>query len=153
MAVEVCDSAESAVRDAQIVCTVTASREPVVRGAWLSPGVHVNAAGAALPTARELDTQAVVQSRLFVDRTESVLREAGDFLIPRSEGAIDDAHILGELGALVTGALRGRERAEDRTLFKSLGLAVEDVAAARFIYERAVAEGSGTWVTIGGLRP
>lgn len=151
--VEVCDSAESAVRGAQIVCTVTASREPVLRGAWLSPGVHVNAAGAALPTTRELDTQAVVQSRLFVDRTESALREAGDFLIPRSEGAIDDAHILGELGALVTGALRGRERAEDRTLFKSLGLAVEDVASARFIYERAVAEGSGTWVTIGGLRP
>jgi ornithine cyclodeaminase len=106
-----------------------------------------------LPTTRELDTQAVVQSRLFVDRTESALREAGDFLIPRSEGAIGDAHILGELGALVTGALRGRERPDDRTLFKSLGLAVEDVAAARFIHERAVADGSGTWVNIGGLRP
>ncbi|MCE9601484.1 MAG: ornithine cyclodeaminase family protein [Gemmatimonadetes bacterium] len=151
--VEVCDSAEAAVRGAQVVCTVTASREPVLRGAWLSPGVHVNAAGAALPTARELDTQAVVQSRLYVDRTESALREAGDFLIPRSEGAIDDAHILGELGALVTGTLRGRESDTDRTLFKSLGLAVEDVAAARFIHERALADGSGTWVTIGGQRP
>ena len=150
--VEVCDSAESAVRDAQIVCTVTASREPVLRGAWLSPGVHVNAAGAAISTARELDTQAVVQSRLFVDRTESALCEAGDFLIPRSEGAIEDGHILGDLGSLVTGAVRGRERDDDRTLFKSLGLAVEDVAAARFIYERALASGCGTWVTIGGLR-
>lgn len=151
--VEICDTAESAVREAHIVCTVTAAREPVLRGAWLSPGVHVNAAGAAVPTARELDTQAVVQSRLFVDRTESTLREAGDFLIPRGEGAITDAHILGELGSVVTGAVHGRERDDDRTLFKSLGLAVEDVAAARFIHERALADGSGTWVTIGGARP
>jgi ornithine cyclodeaminase len=140
------------VRGVDIVCTVTASREPVLCGEWLSPGVHVNAAGAAIPAARELDTPAVVQSRLFVDRTESTLREAGDFLIPRSEGAIDDAHILGELGALVSGEVRGRLRDDDRTLFKSLGLAVEDVAAARFIYERALADGSGTWVTIGGPR-
>lgn len=151
--VEVCESAEQAVRGAQIVCTVTASHEPVLRGAWLAPGVHVNAAGAAIPTARELDTQAVVRSRLFVDRTESAMREAGDFLIPRAEGALGDAHILGELGSLVAGTLRGRERDDDRTLFKSLGLAVEDVAAARFIHERAVADGSGTWMSIGGLRP
>jgi ornithine cyclodeaminase/alanine dehydrogenase-like protein (mu-crystallin family) len=151
--VEVCDAAESAVRDAQVVCTVTAAREPVLRGEWLSRGVHVNAVGACIPGARELDTQAVVQSRLFVDRRESALTEAGDFLIPRREGAIDDSHIVGELGTLVTGAVRGREHDDDRTLFKSLGLAVEDVAAARFIYERALADGSGTWMTIGGLRP
>ena len=151
--VEVCDSAETAVRGAQVVCTVTASREPVLRGEWLSPGVHVNAAGAAIPSARELDTQAVVQSRLFVDRRESAMHEAGDFLIPRDEGAIGDAHILGELGSLVEGTVHGRERDDDRTLFKSLGLAVEDVAAARFIHERALADGSGTWMDIGGVRP
>jgi len=115
--------------------------------------VHVNAVGSAVPTARELDTQAVVRSRLFVDRTESAMREAGDFLIPRAEGAIDDAHILGELGALVAGTVRGRVQDDDRTLFKSLGLAVEDVAAARFIHARALADGSGTWMSIGGLRP
>jgi len=151
--VHVCASAESAVRGAQIVCTVTAAREPVLRGEWLAPGTHVNAVGAAIPTARELDTQAVVQSRLFVDRIESTLREAGDFLIPRAEGAIDDGHILGELGALVAGTVRGRERDEDRTVFKSLGLAVEDIAAARFIHARALADGSGSWMSIGGLRP
>jgi ornithine cyclodeaminase len=150
--VEVCDSAEAAVRGAEIVCTVTAAREPVLRGAWLAPGVHVNAAGAAIPTARELDTEAVVRSRLFVDRTESTLREAGDFLMPLSEGALDERHILGELGQLVTGAVQGRLHDDDRTLFKSLGLAVEDLAAARFIYERALADGSGTWVMLGGLR-
>ena len=153
VAVEVCDSAQSAVRAAQIVCTVTASRDPIVHGAWLSPGVHLNAVGACVPTARELDTEAVVQSRLFVDRAESAMTEAGDFLIPRTEGAIHDSHILGELGALVIGAVRGREHDDDRTLFKSLGLAVEDVAAALFIHERAVADGSGTWMDIGGLRP
>lgn len=151
--VDVCESAELALREAQIVCTTTASREPVLRGAWLSPGVHVNAVGAAIPSARELDTAAVKQSRFFVDRRESALAEAGDFLIPRSEGAIDDTHILGELGALVIGSLQGRTSTDDRTLFKSLGLAVEDVAAARFIHERALADGSGTWLTIGGLRP
>ncbi len=151
--VEVCESAESAVRGAQVVCTVTAAREPVLLGEWLSPGVHVNAVGACVPTARELDTRAVVQSRLFVDRRESAMAEAGDVLIPCREGAIDESHVLGELGAVVTGTVRGREHDDDRTLFKSLGLAVEDVAAARFIYERALADGSGTWMTIGGLRP
>jgi ornithine cyclodeaminase len=151
--VEACESAESAVRDAQVVCTVTAAREPVLRGEWLSAGVHVNAVGACVPHAREIDTQGVVQSRLFVDRRESAMMEAGDFLIPRAEGAIDDAHILGELGALVTGAVQGRQHDDDRTLFKSLGLAVEDVAAAGFIHARALADGSGTWMTIGGLRP
>lgn len=153
LAVEVCQGAESAVREAQIVCTVTASREPVLQGAWLSPGVHVNAVGASVATARELDTQAVVQSRLFVDRRESAMQEAGDFLIPRAEGAIDDSHILGELGALVEGTIRGRDRDDDRTLFKALGVAVEDVAAARFVYERALVDGSGTWIALGGLRP
>ncbi|MEO6447303.1 MAG: ornithine cyclodeaminase family protein [Gemmatimonadaceae bacterium] len=151
--VEVSPSAQEAVREAHIVCTVTASREPVVLGSWLSPGVHVNAVGASVPTARELDTTAVVQSRLFVDRKESAMNEAGDFLIPRQEEAIDNSHIVGELGAVVTGEVKGRQHAHERTLFKSLGLAVEDVAAARFIYERARAENTGTWIELGGLRP
>ena len=153
LTVQVCETPESAVRGAQIVCTVTAAREPVLHGAWLSPGVHVNAVGASVATARELDTHAVVQSRLFVDRRESAMHEAGDFLIPRQEEAIDNTHILGEIGALVTGEVRGRQSDDDRTLFKSLGLAVEDVASARFIYERARAEQSGTWIELGGLRP
>ena len=153
LTVEVCDSAERAVRGADIVCTVTAAREPVLLGEWLEAGVHVNAVGASIASARELDTQAVVQSRLYVDRRESAMNEAGDFLIPRQEEAIDNAHILGELGALVLGEVPGRLQPTDRTLFKSLGLAVEDVAAARFIYERARADNTGTWIELGGLRP
>jgi len=81
------------------------------------------------------------------------MHEGGDFLIPREEGVIDNDHIRGELGELADGRVTGRVHASDRTLFKSLGLAVEDVACARFIHERALAEGTGTWIELGGLRP
>jgi ornithine cyclodeaminase len=145
-------SAREAAEGADVVCTITAARTPVLEGAWLSPGAHVNAVGASLPIARELDTAAVVRSRLFVDRRESTLSEAGDFLIPRSEGAITDAHILGELGDLLAGSVKGRVNRDDVTLFKSLGLAVEDVAALRHIHGKAVATGTGTSVALGGLR-
>jgi alanine dehydrogenase len=150
--VVVAESARAAVEGADVVCTITASRTPVLEGAWLSPGAHVNAVGASISTARELDTAAVVKSRLFVDRRESTLAEAGDFLVPRSEGAITDAHILGELGDLLAGSVKGRVSRDDITLFKSLGLAVEDVAALRHIHTKAVANGAGARVSLGGLR-
>lgn len=150
--VEVVASPEVCVRGADIVCTVTASREPVLKGRWLSEGVHVNAVGAALPTSRELDSDAVRWSRLFVDRRESALAEAGDVLIPMSEGAFGKDHIVGELGEVVLGAVPARESNGDRTLFKSLGLAIEDLAAARHIYEKGVALGTGIWVSLGGMR-
>jgi len=145
-------SAREAVEGADVVCTITAARTPVLEGAWLAPGAHVNAVGASLPSARELDTAAVVRSRLFVDRRESTLSEAGDFLVPRSEGAITDAHILGELGDLLAKSVEGRVNRDDITLFKSLGLAVEDVAALRYIHSQAIAAGVGTRVALGGLR-
>jgi ornithine cyclodeaminase/alanine dehydrogenase-like protein (mu-crystallin family) len=145
-------NAREAVEGADVICTITAARTPVLEGAWLAPGAHVNAVGASLATARELDTAAVVRSRLFVDRRESVLSEAGDFLIPRSEGALTDAHILGELGDLLANRARGRVTRDDITLFKSLGLAVEDVAALRHIHTKAIATGAGTRVALGGLR-
>ena len=145
-------SAREAVEGADVICTITAARTPVLEGAWLAPGAHVNAVGASLPSARELDTAAVVRSRLFVDRRESTMSEAGDFLIPRSEGAITDAHILGELGDLLAGSVNGRVNRDDITLFKSLGLAVEDVAALRYIHSQAIAAGVGTRVALGGLR-
>ncbi len=145
-------SARSAVEGADVICTITASRTPVLEGAWLAPGAHVNAVGASIPTARELDTAAVVKSKLFVDRRESTLSEAGDFLIPRSEGAVTDAHILGELGDLLAKKVKGRTSRDDITLFKSLGLAVEDVAALRHIHTKALASGAGARVSLGGLR-
>jgi ornithine cyclodeaminase len=148
----VAGSAREAVEGADVVCTITGARTPVLEDAWLAPGTHVNAVGASLPAARELDTAAVVRSRLFVDQRESTLHEAGDFRYPRDEGAITDAHILGELGDLLSGSVRGRTAAGDVTLFKSLGLAVEDIAALRHIHTKALAAGAGTRVALGGLR-
>jgi ornithine cyclodeaminase len=140
------------VEGADLVCTVTASREPVLKGEWLSPGTHVNAVGASLATARELDTAAIAAARLFVDRRESALNEAGDFLIPRREGAVDDDHIRGELGELLLDRCPGRQSDAEITVFKSLGLAVEDVASARLIYDNAIRTGAGTRVELGGAR-
>jgi ornithine cyclodeaminase/alanine dehydrogenase-like protein (mu-crystallin family) len=141
-------SAREAVEGAEIVCTVTASREPVLAGEWLTDGAHVNAVGASLPAARELDTAAVARGRLYVDRRESALNEAGDFLIPKREGAIGDDHIVGEIGELLLGRVPGRRTVNEVTIFKSLGLAVEDVAAAKFVYERASAESRGSRVEL-----
>jgi ornithine cyclodeaminase len=137
---------------ADLICTITSSRQPVLAGEWIAPGAHVNAVGASLPDARELDTAAVARARLFVDRRESAFNEAGDFLIPRSEGAIGDDHIRGELGDLLLGRLTGRERDDQVTLFKSLGLAVEDVAAAHVVFQEAERRNVGTVVELGGLR-
>jgi ornithine cyclodeaminase len=145
-------SAQAAVAGADVVCTVTSSREPILRGEWLSPGAHVNAVGASVRTARELDSAAVARARVFVDRRESALNEAGDILVPRAEGAIGEDHIQGELGAVLIGGVAGRRSAEEVTLFKSLGLAVEDVASAHRIYANARAAGAGAWVELGGGR-
>lgn len=152
IAVEPAASAREAVAGADIICTVTSSREPVLLGEWISPGAHINAVGSSVPFARELDTAAVVRSRLYVDRRESALNEAGDFLIPKKEGALSDDHIVGEIGELLTGRVRGRESADEITLFKSLGIAVEDVASARLIYEKAKKSGTGRFLDFGGSR-
>jgi ornithine cyclodeaminase len=145
------ESAQAAVENADIVCTTTSSTEPVVHGAWIATGCHINAVGSSVRYARELDTEAVVRSRLFVDRTESTVNESGDFIIAKKEGAIDDDHIVGEIGDILLGTLDGRQTNEEITLFDSLGLAVEDLAASYYVYHRALAEGSGTEVDIGGL--
>lgn len=145
-------SAKEAVEGADIVCTTTSSREPVLMGEWISPGAHINAVGSSVPFARELDTAAVVRSRLYVDRRESAVNEAGDFLIPKREGAIGDDHIAGEIGEVLIGKTGGRRSPDEVTLFKSLGLAVEDVASARHIYEKARASGTGRFLDFGGSR-
>ena len=150
--VRVSPSARDAVTDAPIVCTITSSRTPILEGAWLAPGAHVNAVGASMSSARELDAAAVRSSLLFVDRRESALAEAGDFLMARAEGAVDDAHIRGEIGELSRGSIAGRTSHSDITLFKSLGLAVEDVATAQFVHAKARERKLGTSVTLGGMR-
>ncbi|MGH2573614.1 MAG: ornithine cyclodeaminase family protein [Actinomycetota bacterium] len=148
IAVEPIPSAEQSVAGADLICTTTSATEPILLGRWISPGAHINAVGAAFPTARELDAEAVARSRLFVDRRESALNEAGDFLIAREEGAVDERHILGELGEVLTGDVQGRTGRDDITLFESLGLAVEDLTSIHHIYRRAMETGMGRRVQL-----
>ena len=152
ISVEVSAGGREAVEGAGIVCTTTSATEPILQGHWLSPGAHVNAVGFSGPTGRELDTEAVLRSRLFADRRESILNEAGDFLIPKGEGVIGDDHVIGELGEVILGKVVGRTSPEEITLFESLGLAIEDLAAANHIYNRAAETGQGTRVELGGER-
>jgi alanine dehydrogenase len=150
LAIEVAATGEHAVRGADLICTTTSSKEPVVNGAWLSPGAHVNAAGACFASNRELDTEAVRRARFFTDCRESCLNEAGDFLIARAEGAITDAHLLGEVGEVFLGRKSGRTSPDDVTVFESLGVGVEDLAAGWEIHRRALETGAGTWLEWGG---
>jgi ornithine cyclodeaminase len=143
---------QEAVQGADIICTVTSATEPILQGDWISPGTHINAVGSSVAFARELDTAAVVKSKLFVDRRESTLNEAGDFLFPQKEGAIDEGHIKGEIGDILLSNVSGRSSSEDITLFKSLGLAAEDVAAAHYIYQKALQNEKGEWVEFGALK-
>jgi ornithine cyclodeaminase len=141
-------SPEEAVRVADVLVTATSAPEPIVRREWLKPGVHVNAVGSSIPTTRELNTATMVEASLFVDRRESTVNEAGDFLFPQREGAIGPEHIRAEIGELVLGTATGRRSPEEITVFKSLGLAVEDLAAAEYVLARAEAENAGAVVSL-----
>ena len=132
-----------AVNNADVICTVTASIRPVLERRWVKPGAHINAVGACSPDARELDSEIVSKSKLYVDFVESTINEAGDFLIPRQEGLIDNHHILGEIGDILTDKIVGRSNNIDITIFKALGLAIEDIAAASYVYEKAINENRG----------
>lgn len=140
--------AERAVRGADIVVTVTTAAEPVVRRAWLGEGTHIVAAGSSTPNARELDSATVRDALLVVDSRTGALSEAGDLLTPLREGAIDEAHIHAELGELISGARGGRRDAAQITLYKSLGLAVQDVAAAALFVRTAEASGVGQRIAL-----
>lgn len=146
------DTAPQAVKDADIICTTTSSPHPILCRDWLSEGCHINAIGAYSETTREIDTKTVKESRLFVDSRRAATKEAGDFLIPKNEGEITDEHIIGELGELVTGRVQGRTASTEITLFKSVGLAVEDAAAAWSLYQKAHQGSKGTWIEFGSER-
>ena len=141
-------TAQEAVRDADVIVTATSAVEPIIDRGWLKPGVHINAVGSSIPTTRELDTATVCDAALFVDRRESTINEAGDFLFPQREGAIGPEHIRAEIGELLIGAAEGRRSADEITVFKSLGLAVQDLAAAEHVLRRAEAEDAGSVVSL-----
>jgi ornithine cyclodeaminase/alanine dehydrogenase-like protein (mu-crystallin family) len=140
-------SAEDAVRGADVVVLATTAREPVVRRDWLAPGAHVNAVGASVATDRELDVETVAASALFCDSRESLRNEAGEYRLAVEQGAITgENHVRGELGEVLAGLAPGRLDAEELNVFRSLGLAVEDLAAAECAVERARRLGIGTEV-------
>jgi len=146
--VEEVATAEEAVRGADVVVTATAAREPILERRWLADGVHINAVGSSIAAARELDTQTMVDASLFVDRRESTFNEAGDYLFPLREGAIGPEHIRAEIGEILIGAAEGRTSSSELTVFKSLGIAVEDLASAELILGRAEAAGAGVEVDL-----
>jgi ornithine cyclodeaminase/alanine dehydrogenase-like protein (mu-crystallin family) len=150
--IQAAQTVQEAVDGAEIICTTTAAKEPILKGEWIAPGTHINAVGSSVSFTRELDTAAIVKSRLYVDRRESTVNEAGDFLFPKQEGAITDDHIQGEIGEILIGKVKGRQTHDEITVFKSLGLAVEDLSAANHVYKKAVEAGLGIAVELGGGR-
>lgn len=141
----VAPSVDAALFGAEVVCTTTSSKEPIVERRWLAPGTHVNAVGAFGPS-RELDSETVAGSSFFVDRRESALNEGGDYGLAADEGAIGPDHIEAELGEVLAGAHPGRRSDDELTVFKSYGIAVEDLAAAELAVRRARERGVGTEV-------
>jgi ornithine cyclodeaminase len=145
---EACASAREALEGADVVVTATNSRTPVLERDWLADGAHVNAIGASIPSARELDVATVAAAELFVDSRESAANEAGEYRLARSEGAIGEDHIRAELGEVAIGAHPGRSGEAALTVFRSLGLAVEDLAAAELAVASARRAGAGTEVEL-----
>ncbi len=139
-----------ALAGADIVVTATTAVEPILARAWVSPGCHINAVGSCVPTAREIDARTVADARVFVDERRAALTESGDLLLAIADGAINADHIVGELGDVIVGRLPGRTSDEEITLFESLGLGVEDVAAAQFAHRQAVARQLGVTIHLSG---
>jgi ornithine cyclodeaminase len=136
-------SAEQAVDGADLVVLATSSSEPVVRNEWIRDGAHVISVGACRPHQREMDPALVRRSRFFVDSTAAAVVESGDVVMGITGGQFTASHIVGELGDLLLGRVDGRRSMEDVTIFKSLGLAVEDLVAAELVYRRAVEQDVG----------
>jgi ornithine cyclodeaminase len=140
-----CASVREAAAGAGIIVTATSSPRPVLHRDWIEPGAHINAVGACLPHQRELDTATVAAGVLFADRRDSLLAESGDYRLAAAEGAVTERHIRAELGELLLGTATGRASADEITIFESLGLAIEDLAAASRVYQLATETGAGTW--------
>jgi ornithine cyclodeaminase len=139
---------EEAVRDADLIVTATSSLEPVIKREWISEGAHINAIGTHSPNSREIDSATMSAARIFVDRRESALNESGDYLLAAKEGVVTPESILGEIGELLVSSKFGRTSPTEITLFKSLGLAIEDVVCADYLFRMATSEKLGTWVNL-----
>lgn len=129
--IRVAATAQAAVAEADIVCTVTASAEPVLRGAWLAPGTHVNLVGSSFPGPAEADNDLVVRARFIADYREGILKQGAEFLHAKAAGLVDDGHVVGEIGQVLSGVLAGRQSADQVTVYKSIGHIVQDLASVQ----------------------
>ena len=141
--VQVADSAEGLVRESDVVTLITSATEPIVEAGWWKPGTHINAIGSHAVGVRELDSGTIIKSKVICDQIQACLNEAGDIQIPIEEGVFSPNDIYGSIGEVVNQKIPGRESDDEITLFKSVGLAVQDIACASLVYEQAVAQGVG----------
>jgi ornithine cyclodeaminase len=141
--VRVAAGVREAVVGADIVCAVTAAPEPILDGAWVAPGTHVNLVGSSTAATREADDALVVRGRLFADHREGVLRQGGEVIHAIAAGVIDESHVLGEIGEVMAGSLAGRRADDEVTIYKSLGAIVQDLFSGWHVYRRALTEGRG----------
>lgn len=146
VSVEVFDGAHDAVVGADIVCTTSLATTPILRGAWLTAGTHVNAVGSHAPDTRELDGEALERARVVVDSLDAVGKECGDVLLAVEEGRLSISALVGEIGEVIEGTKQGRLEPSDITIYKSLGIALQDVATAMMIYRKALERRIGTEV-------
>ena len=136
-------SGEELCRESDVVSLATTAPIPIVEADWWKPGAHINAIGSHAPGVRELDSATVVRAKVVCDRKQACLNEAGDIQIPIEEGVYSPDDIHGDLGAVVNGTIPGRENDEEITLFKSVGLAIQDISCASLVYDEAKAQGVG----------
>ena len=148
IAIEVAKSAEAVVRASDLLVTVTTAKEPIIKAQWLKPGVHINAVGSHRPDSREIDGATLARAKVVVDSRAAMLAECGDILLALKEKSVDDNVIYGEIGEVLAGAKPGRRSADEITLYKSVGTAIQDVAAAHLVYDKALERNVGSHVEI-----
>ena len=146
--IEPVETAEEAIREADLLVTATTAKEPILNSGWLKPGLHINAVGSHRPDQREIDAATMKRAKVFVDSREAIMAECGDVLLAIKEGAITENHASVEIGKVLAGKETGRTSPNEITLYKSVGIAIQDVAAAQLVYQKAVAKKAGTNVEI-----
>jgi alanine dehydrogenase len=146
--ISVAGSGEEAIRGADVIVTTTTSRTPVVEYAWLKPGAHINGVGAHNPDTRELASEVIARARVVVDSRDAALQEAGDLIMPIAEGLVTAAQLSDELGEVVEGLKPGRTSPDQITIYKSVGIAIQDMAVAGLVYRKALAQHVGTEVDL-----
>jgi alanine dehydrogenase len=148
IAIDVAGSAEDAVRDVDLLVTSSTAKEPIVKNDWLKAGAHINAVGSHRPDYREIDAATVARAKIVVDSRAAIMAECGDILLAIKEKAIDENHVYGEIGEILAGVKAGRSSAGEVTLYKSVGIAIQDVATANLVYRKALERNIGSHVEI-----